>query len=294
MADRYPARRVCPTIDNAPLAHRARVTPGDFNVMSRSNISYATSAELADICKGIFKNTGTNCFSYSRVYDDRSRTELWTDLRALEHVLLKKRYILGTYTPCYYRQHERYALVESKIESFPADVRRKYTMHLLDLRMLFDHANPFEIVAKLDGYCESFSFYSSASRQSAASFYINHLDTFEQFVALFKVAAANLVATADRDRVIGTTAASERSSREPDSQAPLGTWDFLNARLQSLTDRQLEIAQHIISGCTARQIAQKLGLSSRTVETHIENIKSRLGCANKTELLVQFSHLRMI
>jgi DNA-binding CsgD family transcriptional regulator len=58
-----------------------------------------------------------------------------------------------------------------------------------------------------------------------------------------------------------------------------------------LTPRQLEIARHVVAGRTAREISQLLDLSRRTVETHVDNIKSRLGCMNKTELVLKLSHL---
>ncbi|MGW7557069.1 response regulator transcription factor [Streptomyces rimosus] len=55
-----------------------------------------------------------------------------------------------------------------------------------------------------------------------------------------------------------------------------------------LTRRQLQIAQHVVAGHTARYIARELCLSPRTVETHIENMRHKLGCANRTELVVCF------
>ncbi|WP_374193450.1 response regulator transcription factor [Trinickia mobilis] len=61
----------------------------------------------------------------------------------------------------------------------------------------------------------------------------------------------------------------------------------------SLTPRQLEIARHIIAGRTASEISQRLGLSRRTIETHVDNMKSKLGCMNRTELILRLSHLEI-
>ena len=53
---------------------------------------------------------------------------------------------------------------------------------------------------------------------------------------------------------------------------------------QVLTDRELEIF-HLIGGAKAnREIAASLGMSVKTVETHKENIKIKLGAANSVEL----------
>jgi DNA-binding NarL/FixJ family response regulator len=53
---------------------------------------------------------------------------------------------------------------------------------------------------------------------------------------------------------------------------------------QVLTNRELEIF-HLIGGAKAnREIAASLGMSVKTVETHKENIKIKLGVANSAEL----------
>ena len=51
-----------------------------------------------------------------------------------------------------------------------------------------------------------------------------------------------------------------------------------------LTDRQLEIARLIAEDLTNRQIADRLFLSERTVETHITNILNKLGLNSRVQL----------
>jgi DNA-binding NarL/FixJ family response regulator len=52
----------------------------------------------------------------------------------------------------------------------------------------------------------------------------------------------------------------------------------------SLSDRELEIFKMIGKGMTTRHIANDLHLSVKTVETHRENIKSKLNIPNSAEL----------
>jgi DNA-binding NarL/FixJ family response regulator len=52
-----------------------------------------------------------------------------------------------------------------------------------------------------------------------------------------------------------------------------------------LTDRELEVLTLIGRGQTAREIAQKLFLSVKTVEAHRERIKDKLKLKNSAELL---------
>lgn len=55
--------------------------------------------------------------------------------------------------------------------------------------------------------------------------------------------------------------------------------------LDSLTDRELEIFQLIGRGLSTREMAERLCLSVKTVETHLDHIKSKLGLESGRELL---------
>jgi DNA-binding NarL/FixJ family response regulator len=52
----------------------------------------------------------------------------------------------------------------------------------------------------------------------------------------------------------------------------------------ALTGRQLEIARLIADELTNRQIADRLFLSERTVETHITNMLNKLGLNSRVQL----------
>jgi serine/threonine-protein kinase PknK len=52
----------------------------------------------------------------------------------------------------------------------------------------------------------------------------------------------------------------------------------------ALTSRQLEIAALISKGLTSRQIGAALVISVRTVESHIDNIMTRLGFVSRSQI----------
>ncbi len=52
-----------------------------------------------------------------------------------------------------------------------------------------------------------------------------------------------------------------------------------------LTKREIEILHHIVRGKSSRLIAEAISRSTRTVQTHIENIKNKMGVDNKAELI---------
>ena len=54
--------------------------------------------------------------------------------------------------------------------------------------------------------------------------------------------------------------------------------------IEGLSNRELEVFEMIGQGLTTKQIAGKLHLSPKTIETHREKIKMKLNLANSTEL----------
>ncbi len=62
------------------------------------------------------------------------------------------------------------------------------------------------------------------------------------------------------------------------TSAPLSSIDLLS-------DRELEILEAIGQGLGSRQIAERLKLSSKTVQSHREHIKTKLGLGRASELV---------
>lgn len=54
-----------------------------------------------------------------------------------------------------------------------------------------------------------------------------------------------------------------------------------------LTDRELEILELIVSGCSNAQIAEKLFITVGTVKTHVRNILNKLGANDRTQAAVR-------
>ena len=57
------------------------------------------------------------------------------------------------------------------------------------------------------------------------------------------------------------------------------------SKIDGLTDRELEVFELIGTGLGTREIAGKLHVSIKTIESHREHMKEKLGIANATELL---------
>ncbi|MGB3767310.1 MAG: response regulator transcription factor [Phormidesmis sp.] len=54
-----------------------------------------------------------------------------------------------------------------------------------------------------------------------------------------------------------------------------------------LTERELEILECIVAGCSNAQIAEKLFVTVGTVKTHVRNILNKLGASDRTQAAVR-------
>jgi DNA-binding NarL/FixJ family response regulator len=60
----------------------------------------------------------------------------------------------------------------------------------------------------------------------------------------------------------------------------------------ALTDREKEIVGSLVHGMTNKEIGKRLGISDKTVKTHLKNIFGKLGIHRRLKLLSQFPDLR--
>lgn len=60
---------------------------------------------------------------------------------------------------------------------------------------------------------------------------------------------------------------------------------------EPLSRRELDCMKYVVNGKTAREVAAILGLSKRTVEFYISNIKSKLHVTSKSQLIETFTRL---
>ena len=109
--------------------------------------------------------------------------------------------------------------------------------------------------------------------RSGALGFVNKQQAPEQLIeAIYRVLQGKVfLSSAMTERMICRSVGSENFSDE--------------SPMASLSDRELEVFEQIGLGETTRQIAEKLNLSPKTVETYRENIKHKLNLDNATELI---------
>jgi DNA-binding NarL/FixJ family response regulator len=109
---------------------------------------------------------------------------------------------------------------------------------------------------------------------------------------IMKQEAVDQVLTAIRQVIAGEVYLSDSMSKRTMFQLLGRGGTRTGSPLEDLSDRELEVFTLIGQGCTTRQIAEKLHLSIKTVETHRAHIKEKLNLKNSTELVQHAIHWR--
>src|SRR5205823_13291603 len=60
--------------------------------------------------------------------------------------------------------------------------------------------------------------------------------------------------------------------------------------LQRLSPRERDVVALVVQGCTNREIAERLVISERTAETHLQRVLNRLGLRSRTQVAAWAVH----
>jgi DNA-binding NarL/FixJ family response regulator len=106
-------------------------------------------------------------------------------------------------------------------------------------------------------------------RAGALGYVTKTIDTAELLVAIQTVAAGDAYFSPRLAAFV--LQAFSAPAREP-------------AELESLTPREREVLHHLARGYAYKRIAQRLGISDRTVETHVGNVLRKLQLSSRHEV----------
>ena len=142
----------------------------------------------------------------------------------------------------------------------------------LDLIRELSASNPECRIIVLSMYDEA-TFAERALRAGARGYVMKHEATETLLVALRKVLSGGVhLSESASGRLLQALVPGRRARAE--------------SALAQLTDREMDVFRLIGTGNTTREIAQSLQVSVKTVESHRQRIKEKLGMGSTTELIV--------
>jgi DNA-binding CsgD family transcriptional regulator len=144
------------------------------------------------------------------------------------------------------------------------------------------------ILERNEDVAEFFLFGINAKENNPETKLLNYLIPLHNFIHYFKREAKPIIDRSIKEKY-NVKSVRKKLFSEPTS-SPLSIKDpqierFLNL-IYPLTARERQCLDLFKQGKTAQMTGAILGLSQRTVEHYFDNIKNKLGCKNKSDLLL--------
>ena len=267
----------------------------------QEHISFSSVEEMKTICAPLFEHLPIRIFEYSRIYKNGKRSELCTNAAHLENAFGTNRAMRRIFTPSLIAENCHYLIIEKWINSVPKSKRQKLEEQLVSQRELFNIGNELVIVKHYPNYTECFHFYADANSSTVLNTMFNALALLEHFVIYFVNKAHHLIQQSINMPLIQPWLKTTEIKTSPESflnQSSIDVESFLSSTkfprfvIQQdtltdiyLTEREVQCGKLFTQGYSVKEIANRLSLSTRTAETYINNIKEKLNCTRKNDVI---------
>lgn len=240
--------------------------------------------KINKFCVPIINNFGVNHFWYYKINQKGYYTCLGSNLAWTEFYYSEKLYLPNPFL----RKPENF---NSGIRFIGNSLNERYRKSLEIGVKNFNVNQSLLFLEKTIEGVEGYGFASCLTPQNFELICAQELLLLKFFIKKFREEFESLICKMSDDLVdIASLIGSEFYTNNHHLQNPfINRKDFLNhfqlSSILSLSQREKEVLSGVSKGLTSPQIGEQLRLSKRTVEHYIENIKNKLNCFSKAELI---------
>jgi len=254
-----------------------------MNYTDASNITdhpaYLLGDKVAEICKPLFKNFPINYFNYMRRYKEGGIIALTSN----------------KYWMCHYVQEGyRHVVNGQKMHSWVSTMQPKaYEEAVFNFRQY----NGMLIEKVWPDYIEALEFASPTPYTNPLEF-CSSKDLLNQFFLYFKDKTSDIISVLEKEPMCFPESKFLKLETEDKSYS-----DFYqstnvrkmrfkfssNSKELFFTKREFEVLSLYAKGKSAKEVAEILQISSRTVETYLYNVKNRSGMFTTGQLIDNFA-----
>jgi len=256
------------------------------------NIAITASKEIQAICRPLYKYWDITYFNYVKINPDGSRSTL-TDRPDFITRYYKDKELFSTKAVLKMETVER--------PSFHLSCEFRDQLSYVVARNDYNIDNGLTIIQPCGKSTELYYFGTTKNNYTHTNIYLNNVDVFYRFVSFFKERAEKLIKQADQQKFY--LPFEDDDIIKPSNLSDKDTTDLRKCFFEAtkinryfvgygsnttLTRREAECLYYLMHNKSAKEIAQALDLSSRTIETHLSNVKLKLDCHTKKDTVKQF------
>ena len=243
------------------------------------------SQKIKNHCYNFFKLHQISLFCFYRIYDDGTCILLSSDNASLEYVFNNKIHLIPHIQDAPLKEKFWYIIPPNSI----------YQKLLFDFKEMFDCKIIFDFIECYENFYEVTYFGSYCEAEIASAYFMNFKEEFEKFSHYFKQEYKTLISYCEHKKIILPHEMLPNISRLKSDiplSYPSSFHNLMHLNNGKLSPREMECVHHLSLGHTAKETAQSLNLSNRTVEFYLANIKNKLKCTRKSEIISLLSRLK--
>ena len=168
----------------------------------------------------------------------------------------------------------------------------------------FNSDNGITFIEKQKDSCEFFFFSGDSNNIGLVNLFINNIDLLKRFTIYFKDKANKILRLAERNKILLTEHYNDWVSNDCEfnlisnattkcyrdlfiDTTKIKKYPIIIERREviTLSAREIDCALGLLEGKTSKEIANKLRVSTRSIEAYLENLKLKLNCYKKSELI---------
>lgn len=255
--------------------------------LDKDHIFLISSQDIKDICKPLFQHFGFISFMYQKNFDDGSEIRLGTHADWLVHFFEQE-----------YFQH---SVFEGKPSQYKAGqiILNNVPTHgnILSAARDFHIDHAFTLVRPQTDGCEFYFLGSESSNQKSVQLALDNIPLLNRFLLYFKEKSNDIIEKAAQNKIFLPQKYKNLQTMEVHIERlsmQLDKTQFINdihikhyplSNGQALSRREFQVAEQLVQGFSAKEIANKLFVSPRTVESHIDNLRLKFNCNSRSELI---------
>lgn len=266
------------------------------------SVIFSSSSDVIDICSPLFSTTEIDYYDYSRYYKDGYC------LLLSSHPQLFSRVVQASVYPTFYDlsvNQSRYVVLSHEIDLPQAAVSTvqlsRYQAQINE-GVDCDIYHRFYILQEHRDYWEISAVGTTKKNSKVLDFYFNNILNLEKFILYFRDKASRLIAKVEKDKVFLDRFLEK--SKDLAQKYSLNQTDQIKLLIQAMLENKYCIAGYrgdvtlskqeskclfqMGMGRTIKETSAKLGISPKTIDTHLVHIKEKLGCHNKNQMLEVF------
>ncbi len=257
------------------------------------NLSYQKKVckDVLEICKPLFDSFGVNFFAQTRIFHDGHFASLMT-LPELTEYYLEKKY------PFQFTKGKG-VIWQSGIyfaDHLENQVSRPFRK---ELRERFNTDHFVFVVEKNHNYDDMYSIATNPSNFQIVNTVLNKMDLIKHFILYYQDKTRSILKKSNFVKYSPEYFANNnlKGSQAMPLDSKLHQKEYLeklvldkvivssNSGDIKISKREIQCLRYIAMNYTFKEIGKMLHLSPRTIETYVNNLKIKLGCEKRSELI---------